>query len=473
MGWLLASPFRRKATKLRHGLELCAQSVAQANPSSKRKRERLDGTVHVSPARSAILSAGFESTLRWRISSSSHPYCLKKRWYPTIFIEKYAIGVLSERVVKCGFWLQKKDFRKGATLFPTHFLTAKEMQGYLMAAKEDGALVFRWRHPDGSKRTLSLCARFAVSRGNRDSRALSFTKHGIDIADAKGERVRSSNTWNEGSSQASFPKSEFNSRPSGQLLVDFRTTVRQECGHEVMKEGLPKTGKKWGAPGQKYLAGNATMEQIRRQNCPPLDNDANFLLVAFLDERFPDGGILRTAPKAKLEDSTEDLQVYIHLCKRPEFSYHPYSSIWVGLLDRDTPLVGLLGKHIQVYRTCRSDRPNCWSSNRKKWSVKSDSSSNRNTPEGAQAECPNVRDCRFLRATMNPNLPQRSILLYVINARIGDRDNAHPSHRQISGKTHSEGKLTANYCNPHAICGGSTCHANVWKRKPKKRRLDL
>lgn len=109
-----------------------------------------------------------------------------------------------------------------------------------------------------------------------------------------------SNTWNEGSPQASFPKSEFNSAPSGQLLLDLWTTVRQECGHEVTKEELTKTGKEWGAPGQKYLASNATMEQVRRQNCPPLDDDANFLLVAFLDERFPDGGILRTAPKAKL-----------------------------------------------------------------------------------------------------------------------------------------------------------------------------
>lgn len=259
--------------------------------------------------------------------------------------------------------------------------------------------MLRWRHLDGSRKTLSLCARFADPRGNRDSRASSFTKLGIDIVEAKGEKFRSSNTWNEGSSQASFPKSEFNSRPSGLLLQDLWATVRQECGDEVTKAGLTKTRKEWEAPGQKCLSSNATMEQIRRQNYSPLDNDANFLLVAFQDERFSYGGIPRTTPNAKLEDSTEDLQAFIRFCKRQEFSYPSrYSSIWVGLLDRDTPLVGLFGNNIQVYPVpvgqidLIAGRPIS-----RKWSVKSDSSSVRSTSEGAQAECQNVQDGRFLQ----------------------------------------------------------------------------
>ncbi|OKO94545.1 hypothetical protein PENSUB_11812 [Penicillium subrubescens] len=279
--------------------------------------------------------------------------CPKKRWYPTLPIEKYEKGVLSEGVVKCGFWLQKKNVRKSSTLFPSRFLTAKEMQGYPIAIKEDGAFLLRWKHPDGSNKTLSLCARFAIPKGNRDSRALSFTEHGIDIVDASGRSLRSSNLWSEGISKASIPRSELHSRPSGRLLVDLWTTARQDCGHSVAKEEIDGISKKWGAPGQKYLASNATKQQMLRQNCPPRENDANFLLVAFLDERFPDGGTLRTAPKAKVGDSTEDLQAFVQFCKRSEFSRHPYSSTWIGLLDRDAPLVGLLGKNIQIYRACQ------------------------------------------------------------------------------------------------------------------------
>ncbi|OOQ83172.1 hypothetical protein PEBR_36491 [Penicillium brasilianum] len=293
-------------------------------------------------------------------------YCQKKRWYPTLPIEKYAKGALSECVVKCGFWLQKVNLRKSATLFPTRFLTAKDMQGYPIAIKDDGAFMLRWRHPDGTQKTISLCARFAAPNGNRESRALSFTEHGVDIVDASGKRLHSSNLWRDGTSQASIPKSEFFSRPSGQLLLDLWKTVRQDCGYRVAKEKIAQMDKNREIPGQRYLASNATTEQILRQNCPPLEGDANFLLVAFLDEKFPDGGILRTAPKAKVEYSTEDLQAFVQFCKRPEFSSHPYSSTWVGLLDRDSPLVGLLGKNIRVYRTCRSIRSNCWSKHLKK-----------------------------------------------------------------------------------------------------------
>lgn len=219
---------------------------------------------------------------------------------------------------------------------------------------------------DGSKKTISLCARFAVPKGNRDARALSFTENGIDIVDGSGTTLRSSNLWTKGISQASFPKSELYSRPSGQLLADLWTAVRRECGYEVVQSKVSEFENKWGVPGQKYLPSNAKEEQVLRQNRTPLDNDANYLLVAFLDERFPNGGIFRTAPKAKVEDSTEDLQAFVQFCKGPEFFCHPYSSTWVGLLDRDVPLVGLLGKNIAVYRTCRSEPSNCWSKRLKK-----------------------------------------------------------------------------------------------------------
>ena len=48
---------------------------------------------------------------------------------------------------------------------------------------------------------------------------------------------------------------------------------------------------------------------------------------------------------------------------------------------------------------------------------------------------------------MNPNPPQMSILLYLMNARIGDPEIAHPSHRQISIDKFQE-RLTAKENDP-------------------------
>lgn len=107
------------------------------------------------------------------------------------------------------------------------------------------------------------------------------------------------------------------------------------------------------------LSGNSTKE-IPQQNRPPFENDANFLLVNFLDERFPDGGVFRTAPKEKVPDSTQDLQAFVEFCRRPDYINHPYASQWLGMMERDTPQVATLGKNLQIYRSCTTERYNGW-----------------------------------------------------------------------------------------------------------------
>lgn len=74
--------------------------------------------------------------------------CQKKRWHSALPIEKFARGELSQGVLECGFWLQRQDIRKGATLFPNRFMAAKEMQGYPIAVKDDGTFVLRWKQKD-------------------------------------------------------------------------------------------------------------------------------------------------------------------------------------------------------------------------------------------------------------------------------------------------------------------------------------
>lgn len=288
-------------------------------------------------------------------------------WYPLPSTEAFVKdNICEEAVIKCGFWVQKRFTKNSTSLFPSRYLTAKEMQGHPIGVKDDGVFVLRWKHPSGSDKSLTLTARFAAPQSSRDSRALSFTEHGIDIVDASGNPLRSLSVWDGGASKASIPKTSFLSRPPGQLLVDLWMAVRQECGHILDEKEAIQGRREWGVKGQKILSTKATKEQISQQNCPPLVNDANFLLFTFLNERFPDGGIFRTASKEKILDSTEDLQAFVKFCRTPDYITHPYASEWIGSLERDAPLVAVLGKNIQLHRTCNTERYNGWQPHLKK-----------------------------------------------------------------------------------------------------------
>lgn len=287
-------------------------------------------------------------------------------WYPLPSTEAPVKDNMCEAVIKCGFWVQKKITKNSTSLFPSRYLTAKEMQGHPIGVKDDGTFVLRWKHPGGSNKSLTLTARFAAPQSSRDSRALSFTEQGFDIVDASGSPLRSLSVWDRGASKASIPRTSFLSRPPGQLLVDLWVAVRQECGHVIDEKEAIQGKREWGVKGQKILSLKATKEQIAQQNCPPLVNDANFLLFTFLNERFPDGGIFRTASKEKILDSTEDLQAFVEFCQAPDYITHPYASEWIGSLERDIPLVAVLGKNIQLHRTCNTVRYNRWQPHLKK-----------------------------------------------------------------------------------------------------------
>jgi hypothetical protein len=117
--------------------------------------------------------------------------------------------VTSEAVIKCGFWVQKRVPKRSVTLYPSPFITAKEMQGYPIGIKDDGDLRINWKHPSGTNMCLLLSARFAVPKSSRESRALSFTEYGLDIVDASGDPLRSLHTWRGEASEPSISKKSF------------------------------------------------------------------------------------------------------------------------------------------------------------------------------------------------------------------------------------------------------------------------
>lgn len=90
----------------------------------------------------------------------------------------------------------------------------------------------------------------------------------------------------------------------------------------------------------------------------PKSNDVTFLLVGFLKERFPNGGLFRTASRDKFPDSTEDLQGFVKFCERSEYIGHPNSERWCSLLGRAKPITAVLEPNISLYRDCGKERPN-------------------------------------------------------------------------------------------------------------------
>ena len=244
--------------------------------------------------------------------------------------------VLHEGVIRCGLWVQREALTSSVAFYPTPFITAEEMQGYPIGVKDDGEFRIRWKDPDGSNRSLLLNAQFAISKTSRDLRALCFTEHGLDIVDAAGNPLRPRKTWSGVVPLASIPRSRFAATQPGQALEDLWLAVLKHDKHTIIKTDSEneKSSHHWGPAGVKMIPTLARKE-IPPQNRPPKQNDANFLLVKFINKRFPDGGIFRTAPRAKVPDSTEDLQAFVEFCRTPEYRHHPYSAKWCAILDGD------------------------------------------------------------------------------------------------------------------------------------------
>lgn len=110
----------------------------------------------------------------------------------------------------------------------------------------------------------------------------------MGIVDATGNPLRPSKDWSGAVPQASIPRSSFSAKLLGQTLLDLWLAVLGENGHNVTKvDGVEGTDAHYrGAEGVKMIS-NCASKEIPIQNRPPQQNDANFLLMKFLDERFP------------------------------------------------------------------------------------------------------------------------------------------------------------------------------------------
>ena len=107
-----------------------------------------------------------------------------------------------------------------------------------------------------------------------------------------------------------------------------KKAVRSVLGYSPSADRIKAIPRKRNRVG---LVSSSSTTETPKQNRPPKTKDANHLLYHFLIERFPNGGIFRTASCEKDPASTEDLKAFVDFCKRKEYSTHPYSAKWLEM----------------------------------------------------------------------------------------------------------------------------------------------
>ncbi|KAK5018907.1 hypothetical protein BJ546DRAFT_1099832 [Cryomyces antarcticus] len=265
-------------------------------------------------------------------------------------------NVLEDAVLRCGLWIHEKNVADKKKLvhghFPDRFLKTSEIQGHNIGIHEGtGKCQLRWHRTDGSRVTLGLFVGPARAKNPTDVRALSFTEHGIDVVDANGKALRTQRKG--GSEEATIPRKRFLATESGALVLDLWKAVREHLGYPV-SEGLsvgPPAAKWSQVKGVKMLSAKAQYENLV-QNRPVQRQDANYLLNEFLLERFTDGGTFHCQDNTRSPDSLTDLQAFVVFLRRPEWSEHPFSGVWINHLDKKHPNIAMLSKNLEVLRSC-------------------------------------------------------------------------------------------------------------------------
>lgn len=274
-------------------------------------------------------------------------------------------------ILRCGVWFhrQKKDTTKTKSWYPDVYTSAYDMQGRQVGVGTTGAIRLYWRKDDGTNWAVQIRVKLAIPPPGQlhASRSIHFTRHGIDVREADGTAFRNYTARTDTEAKASIPvnllagtKGAFNTSVGGQATLDLWKAVRLARGKVVPQDVVAKEAKEWKVPkGVAGISRNATTEKPR-QNRPPVEGDANYPLSVWLDERFPNGGTLRTISANRLPDSTEDLQHLIAFLRLPAWINHPHVSDWLlPNLERESgggPDIALLEKNIRILRATEKKR---------------------------------------------------------------------------------------------------------------------
>jgi hypothetical protein len=257
----------------------------------------------------------------------------------------------------CGLWIHRRDPDVAIPRPNRHGRPAQisELPGLNIGINADACSSIRWVRDDNTIAALLLRSpHVAIPQFPQDIRALAFTEYGIDIVDVSGQPFRYAPVGRQ-LPPATIPSTAFARFNSGDDIYDMWAAVRKDQGH-IVPLRISASDDVWeGGKGMPALAIRSSLV-VDKQNRPPKMLDANWLLNKFLDERFPTGGVFRTAPKSRRPDSTEDLQAFLEFLNRPEYHGHPYAEFWISCFpDGEIGKAGWLSQNIVLFRRLRTE----------------------------------------------------------------------------------------------------------------------
>ncbi|KAK5138215.1 hypothetical protein LTR08_004911 [Meristemomyces frigidus] len=287
-------------------------------------------------------------------------YNLKSEWFTGS--EGYTSAELH-----CGFWFNRNrltDTNEKLAIrdrFPDEYAAAFDLQGRnIGVSPSSGLICIRWLQVSGDQVDVRLVVKLAIPPPSRqhEPQALSFTPDGIDVVDSAGKPFRFQ-IRKDTMAAASVTKEALPGTQTGELAYSIWKAVLEAHG-VVVPEPSSENAREWGAKGVDMLSRTAVGESVK-QNRPLKPEDALYPLDVFSQHRFPEGGRFRTAPKARLADSTEELQDFVAHLRTLEFIGHPYSASWRGKLEGSKPDVALFNSNLPILRACVKDSVNRYS----------------------------------------------------------------------------------------------------------------
>lgn len=250
-----------------------------------------------------------------------------------------------------GLWLQQRPNagKKLRRAFPQSFAPASEQQGRpigLLATSGYGHI--RLLTADGQKQTFRIQCKAAIPTSHLEMRALDFNELGINIVDSQGNVFRTQLAGTK-MSAASIPWQAF------QTNEDLRSLWQEICTMNsitIPVDAVPQQATRdWGSKGVAALTDKAKKE-APFQNKPPAEEDANHILVSFLDQRFPNGGNFQTISQSDYPKSTGDQDAFAEFLRQPHLVGHPYLEFWKSKFHIEKPTIAVLNKNIPIYRSC-------------------------------------------------------------------------------------------------------------------------
>ncbi|KAH0339747.1 hypothetical protein KCU81_g7110, partial [Aureobasidium melanogenum] len=238
--------------------------------------------------------------------------------------------------VEFGLWIHRGEpgSLKNKNLFPDRALSAFDLQ-----AKPISNIVL-------------YLPKAAVTKSVSETRALIYTKLGIDLVDGRGQAFRTERSGGAALGVTIPKQTLLSNETTKQLWLAVLEAHSIDPELELVDSDDDEAAQDWGHKGTGMLSARAK-SITPRQHLPPRPNDALYPLYIFLQQEFPQGGNYDLASVDKYCDSKEHTRAFVRFLKTASFRKHPFAADWLEKLDRSFPSTGILTSNLPLLRNVK------------------------------------------------------------------------------------------------------------------------